>query len=231
MRQIAYVGAALIVCGAIACLIMYFSRARTPSVEVVDGQVGRFPDVEAGSTVKYVFRVRNEGRATLVIDKVLTGCSCSGVVLPKNRVEPGEEIAAEMRYQTNISTSEEGYTQAVMYTNDPHRPQVRLQLTGRVKRGYMFSPSSVTFLGRAGEGMQKELEFWSPEGRSIQIEGSDVSSERIKTTFSVRGDRQVCTVSLLPSCPKGNWVDQLDVRLRVGESVKSVRVPIYAMLH
>lgn len=90
-----------------------------------------FGDVGQRQSVKHPFKFKNAGDATLLIENIKTTCGCTGTLLSKEKLDPGEEGAIEVTYTSGLSGGRK--TKSVfVQSNDPEQPRLKLDITANV---------------------------------------------------------------------------------------------------
>ena len=86
----------------------------------------------------------NDGDADLLVKGITTNCSCTPVLLSKERIRPGEEGTVSVTLST---TMESGRVEGsfLIHTNDPVQPSARILLDATVEPVYEVDPEIVNF--------------------------------------------------------------------------------------
>jgi hypothetical protein len=93
---------------------------------------------------RHEFVVRNAGDAPLQLRPGGTTCKCTLAELPRDAVPPGGEARVALHWNTGERTGPFTHG-ATVWTNDPQRPSVQLQVTGRVLAPVQFDRPHVVF--------------------------------------------------------------------------------------
>lgn len=72
-------------------LALWQAAGASEAVLVCDKPVIDFGRLDQGAVVTNVFTVRNEGKVSFVLDRILTGCGCSKAEISTEVIDPGEE--------------------------------------------------------------------------------------------------------------------------------------------
>lgn len=92
-----------------------------------------FGEVKEGILVKHTFLLANVGDSTLTFTRQpSTTCGCTTSSLPKLTLEPGEEVALEVRFETSGYGGHRAVKYVTVYSDDPSAPEVRLAVQGHV---------------------------------------------------------------------------------------------------
>ena len=144
--------------------------------------------VEGSRTIRTVFRFRNEGRGTLIIDRVTSSCGCAATLLSDSEVPPGG--CGEIKVALTVGGSS-GKVQHSIYvhSNDPRQPVSRLSIAASVKEGIRISPSRI-YLGqlRLKDIVRTRLTVFLPADQGVVLEGVVSSSPNIAVGDFRSGD-------------------------------------------
>lgn len=102
-----------------------------PQVEVVNGEIHDFGQMDRNAKQSFAFIVRNVGDAPLTLEKGETTCKCTVSALKGNQLAPGEETEVLLEWTAKTDGLEFSQS-AELLTNDPARPKVRLLVKGKV---------------------------------------------------------------------------------------------------
>lgn len=127
--------------------------ALQPAIDF-DTRMHDFGLVNEGSTLRHVFRVKNEGPGALVVSEVATSCGCTAAALGITTIPPGGSGPLEV---TMDSHGERGRgTRAItVQSNDPKHPTSTLEIAYDVERLLGFDRWFVRLAARA---RQKRVE-------------------------------------------------------------------------
>jgi hypothetical protein len=103
-----------------------------------------FGAILQGEIVRHRFAFSNTGDAPLNVEKVSSSCGCTAALASAKVLAPGEsgEIQASFdsaRFRGAINKT------VYLYTNDPARPMVQLQIKGTVREEVTLEPQLVNF--------------------------------------------------------------------------------------
>ena len=90
-----------------------------------------FGKVEKESVLKYTFVFKNNGKDTLVIDRVNASCSCTGTLLSDKEIPAGAGGKLEIELHTDTMPGEIIRTVKV-YTNDPDNKIIKIVVKATV---------------------------------------------------------------------------------------------------
>ncbi len=122
-------------CGSIACA--------APNLQVQMPNYD-FGEVFQGDRVRHVYQVVNQGDEPLVIDRGNSSCGCTAVLISAKNLPPGG--AGELQANFDSSRFRGDVVKTIyLYSNDPTKPVMQLQLQGRVLELVTIEPSQVNF--------------------------------------------------------------------------------------
>jgi hypothetical protein len=132
---------------------------KSPSIEVPETSYD-FGEAYEGEAIKHEFVVKNTGEGALEISQVRVGCSCTVVHFDRT-IPPGGE--GKIAVQVNLG-SMEGKIQktADIFSNDPQKSRITLQISGEVRSFIEVLPSAMIFF----QGMADQLKEETIELRS-----------------------------------------------------------------
>ena len=128
-----------------------------PKVVVMGGGTHDFGSSEMDQEFQHVFEIKNTGQAELTLKKGTTSCSkCTSFEVDKLRLKPNEVAKATVKWKI-LNEVPEFRQSATITTNDPRRPEVQLNVTGKVVRRFAMEPSETWIIGEVLEGQPKEF--------------------------------------------------------------------------
>ncbi len=125
----------LLVC-TLALTVSAFAQDKAASQDVpkltVDNAKHEFGKVKEGEEVKHVFKIKNEGKAELVILNVSPACGCTASDFTKS-LAPGAEGTVTLTVKT---TGMNGWTEryAEIISNDKSQPDLKLWMKMDVQK-------------------------------------------------------------------------------------------------
>jgi hypothetical protein len=202
-----------------------------PHFQLLEPAVYDFGEMDEGLTVVHSFQFQNSGSSNLRILKLSPGCSCTGAHASKLELGPGENGAIEVRYEARPTDVKE-FIPVIVETSDPQMQFVRLGITGSTNLHTYWRPKSLSFF-HEGPGVPppQTIELLTSWKNPLLIEGISTSSGKIAATFKLEEDKYICNVSVAGDCPVGNSTEYLIVRSKVKNIDKTVRIPVYLMIH
>lgn len=105
-----------------------------------------FGVMPVGETRKHTFVVRNEGEAPLRLGKPKTTCQCTVSEAARNEIPPGGEGTVTLEWKPEGATPEFDKG-AVLRTNDPKMPEIRLSVAGTVDEWIRVEPQGTWNVG------------------------------------------------------------------------------------
>jgi hypothetical protein len=133
--------------------------------------VFEFGNIERGTSMSHVFKVRNVGELPLHVEVTSTTCKCTVGNLSKKEVPPNEEseVLLEWVAKTGPGPFRHG---AVLSTNDPSQPSIDLTVEGQVVESTAMSPSQL-FFGTVRKGESPTATLYVMNFLDEKIEVSD----------------------------------------------------------
>lgn len=206
-------------------------RAETPET------LHRFGSIAIGGTGRHEFTIRNAGRRPLRLTKGATSCTCtlsdfSGGTVPghgaEHRVAAGESARVTVQWQARGSGGP-FRQQAVIFTDDPRRPEIVLVVEGLLVPRWKTVPSAIALPtlsnSRADETSVRIFTYGGdvPEVESLTIDGPE--PERFFTLAAMPLD--AATVAEEPGATGGL---QVRVGIRPGLPLGMLRRTITAAI-
>lgn len=113
---------------------------------VCDEPTYRFGDMDSSRDVEHSFILRNEGNATLEIQRARPSCGCTVASISRNSVPPGEQ--AEIKTRLSLRNRQGPQHKIItVESNDPQTPQLVLALEGNAVTEMVVRPTQL-FFGR-----------------------------------------------------------------------------------
>jgi hypothetical protein len=144
--------------------------------------------VAKGDAIEYSFKVRNEGKADLLINDVKPSCGCTIGKFDKV-IKPGEEGKITLTIDTKTFSGPISKT-AVVLTNDPVKPQFSLSLAAYVKPYVEVVPwGFFRIQGLVGEELTSDLILGSdePDFKPVKVE---VPQSYLSATFAPATEKE-----------------------------------------
>ncbi len=116
----------------ISVIILFLSVTLFAKPEVMfNSTVHDFGKVTRENVVKTVFNFKNTGNSVLIIDRVKTGCGCTGTLLNKKELQKGEDGSIEITFDSSDYIGSVEKT-IYVYTNDPAHKVIKLKIIADV---------------------------------------------------------------------------------------------------
>ncbi|NLG35991.1 MAG: DUF1573 domain-containing protein [Lentisphaerae bacterium] len=223
-----------------AVLLLTLSRA--PAQEppplapkiVCDQTVYDFGQRDNSEVVEHHYVIRNEGSLSLEIRGVRATCGCTAVKPEQNVIPPGGETKIQVRLNLSGRSGMQIKTVTVQ-SNDPETPNLTLQIRGTATQPLRIQPATL-FFGRLdpNAARTRNIEVISERGpveiADIRTEHPGIRVERLEPEPDADGSRHLLAVTLDESLPGGAVNSQIIVQIRQGDTLKSLSVPVAAMI-
>ncbi|MBI4830462.1 MAG: DUF1573 domain-containing protein [Candidatus Lindowbacteria bacterium] len=157
-------------------------QAGGPSPRIVfDATEHDFGSLTAGQVVKHTFRFRNEGDATLIIGEVKSTCGCTGTLLSKNEIPPGEYGDIEVTFTSGNSS---GQKKKAIYvpSNDPQQPKVEIYIIAKVVVPVELRPMSLYWLSEKGQPSARIVELLHEPDVKLSVTKLELASPAFKAS-------------------------------------------------
>ncbi|HEX6986833.1 MAG TPA: DUF1573 domain-containing protein, partial [Planctomycetaceae bacterium] len=181
-----------------------------------------FGVMKIGDTGKHTFVIRNEGEAPLKLGTPRTTCQCTVSEAAKNAIPPGGEGTVTLEYTPTAATPvfDKG---AVIATNDPKMPEIRIGVTGRVDPLVIVEPQGPWYAGEvSGDTPIKvsgyvfsrilddlAVESVESENPLLTASAEPMDAEKLREYEAKSGYRIDATLS--PGIPVGKFNESLAV--------------------
>jgi hypothetical protein len=129
-------------------------------------------------------------------------------------------------------TLHKGFT---VYTNDPKKPQVRLEVTGKVDAYLTVAPRYVRFIGKIDQPLQQSIKITPLAGHPVTIKEVRIQQpENLHFQLKPLGDppSQAGYELIVENARQeaGNYQDLITI-LTDSKEKPSITIPVYARLH
>lgn len=187
------------------------------------------------ATLKHDYVIRNDGKGTLNILRVVPQCQCAAGLPEKRNLAPGEstEISATMRTLTFQGRVTKTIT---VVTDDPVTPNFKLTVTGLVQPPYIVEPKEIHLgsVSKTDETKPRELRVLVTKGLPINIldvKSSDphVSCELVAEPKPLPNGsiEHLFHVKMAPGLPVGHIRETLTI-VTDNKNKRSSTVPVIA---
>lgn len=145
----------------------------------------KFGNIERGTSMSHVFKVRNIGTAPLRVEVASTTCKCTVGDLSKKTVSPGEETEVMLEWHAKVPPGPFRHG-AVLKTNDPGRSTIELNVEGDVVGSTAMSPPEL-MLGsvRQGETASASLYVMSFLTEEPEVVGYKVTDDEMAELIDI----------------------------------------------
>jgi len=128
-----------------------------PVIQVSE-QVFDFGEALEGAEVARDFKVKNAGKADLVIDQVRPSCGCTVASFDRT-IPPGKE--GKIALKVNLKGFQGNFKKtATIFSNDPQNPRTILTIQGKIKMVVEVRPgTSLNFRGMADQQPEKTVDL------------------------------------------------------------------------
>ncbi|MGI9429856.1 MAG: DUF1573 domain-containing protein [Bythopirellula sp.] len=155
-----------------------------PKAEVPE-TVFEFGNIEQGTSMSHVFKIRNLGQLPLRVEVKSTTCKCTVGDLSKNEVDPNEEteVLLEWVAKTGPGPFRHG---AVISTNDPTQSSIELTVEGQVVESSAMTPSDLIFGSiRAGESPTASLYLMNFLDQNLEVTDYELSDDELAEQLEI----------------------------------------------
>ena len=155
-----------------------------PKAEVPE-TVFQFGNIERGTSMSHVFKVRNVGDLPLRVEVESTTCKCTVGDLSKNEIGPNEEadVLLEWVAKTPPGPFRHG---AVLSTTDPTQSTIDLTVEGQVVDSQAMVPAELVFgTVRAGESPVVSLFLMEFLDQEVEVLDYELSDEKLAKQMKI----------------------------------------------
>jgi hypothetical protein len=196
--------------------------AAGPRVEL-DHSVHEFGRLDPLTTHEHTFVIRNRGELPLELTEGPTTCKCTLASLPQRVVPPGGKTGVVVRWNTGRDLEYDH--SATIYTNDPRRKVIDLEIKGTVAALFRCVPERLVFTRIApGESATSTAIVYSQVWEDMELEpivpdldGLGCTIEEVdpadKQALDARAARQL-RITLPSTLPEGYFITSLRLRGR-----------------
>lgn len=163
---------------------------------------------------EFVFKFKNAGNGQLAIENVQSSCGCTVPELTKKIYEPGESGEIHVKYDPTGKNGPQ-HKQIHVFSNDPNRPDISLNVIANVEAVVLIEPKVVTFMRvEKGQGMKQ----------TIKVTGR---TEDFAATFATVGNNDIFSVKVLDTKPvevNGKKLRQTEIEVTLNENARVGRI-------
>ncbi len=198
---------------------------------VVDHPDYNFSRVFTGEQVIHTFEFRNAGAAPLVINKVRHSCGCTASLLSSKLLKPGQAGEIQSTFDTTRFNGPVVKT-IYIYSNDPVRSVVQLQMRGVIKKEITQHPRRVSLGNLVPRTTTRAEVVLVNRGKNhIYLEEPQVTTPELVASLSSRSlspDQKLTLTILVTPKPDNRRLGGYVVIPLSGAHLNEVRIPIYA---
>ena len=257
MKVGAVLAAIVLACGALAAT---YWIARTPTVgphktaaagsdepvpaekgphpkAVVPEMVYEFGVMRMGESQEHEFIVRNEGKAPLKLGTPQTTCQCTVSEAAKKPIPPGGEGTITLKWTPAVETEtfDKG---AMIRTNDPKMPEIRLRVVGKVEQLLLMEPNGTWKIGDVTDRENIEVAgfIFSRLLDSFEIESIESSNPLLKAKAIPISEEEMTqheaksgykiAATLEPGMPVGRFQEKLTIKTDIKDNEKASKLEI-----
>lgn len=103
-----------------------------PAVLTVTEEIGDLGTIGQDKPEKYIFILKNDGGEPLIIDRVITPCSCTATVLSEEKLLPGKTTELEVTFNPRGFSGEVTHS-VYIYSNDENNSRKRVAIKAFVE--------------------------------------------------------------------------------------------------
>lgn len=190
-----------------------------------------------GESQEHEFVIRNEGEAPLKLGTPRTTCQCTVSEAAKKPIPPGGEGTIKLTW-TPAAETEMFDKGAMIRTNDPKMPEIRLAVVGKVEPLLITSPDGVWTIGDVTDRKDVEIagyiysrllddfkiesiESSNPllQAEAIPVTGEELKEQEAKAAYKIKA-------SLSPGMPIGKFRETLTIKTDVKDNEKAAKIEI-----
>jgi hypothetical protein len=206
---------------------------------VVPETTHEFGAMRLGESREHEFVIRNEGKAPLRLGTPYTTCQCTVSEAAKKPIPPGGEGTVKLKWTPTAETAsfDKG---AVLKTNDPKMPEIRLSVVGKVEPLLITTPNGTWTIGDvtgredvevAGYIYSRLLDDFKIESiessnplltaEAIPVDGEELTEQEAKVAYKIKA-------SLSPGMPVGKFKETLTIKtdIKDNEQAANIEIPV-----
>jgi len=115
-----------------------------PKLEVLGGSSIDFGDIDRGTVLEKIIKLRNVGDTTLVIQKVEASCGCTGTLVSQDRIQPGETGEVKITFKSG-GFSGPVHKSITVVSNSAREERYPIAFTVNVVQEVVLSPGQILF--------------------------------------------------------------------------------------
>lgn len=182
-----------------------------------DSEIHDFGQTWVGDVLQHTFKIKNDGKATLNIEKVQPGCGCTKAGTHPNKLEPGE--SGDFSFSLNSAKLNGPYEKMItITTNDPTNPNLKLKLKGEAKQFVNVAPTAANF-GKiiGGDPQERVLKITNNTDKPLELTMEETPGSKFKFELveTEKGKAYDLKVTLAPPFDQANLNTQLKIKTNV----------------
>ena len=192
-----------------------------------------FGTILQGETVRHRFTFSNTGDAPLQVEKVSSSCGCTAALASAKVLAPGESGEIQTSFDSARFRGDVSKT-VYLYTNDPVRPMVQLQLKGVVREEVTLEPQLVNFGTVAPKKtVSAKVTLVNQGEREVRLGKPETTAPELTASFDVEAvpprGKATITLSLAPKPGQSRFSGYILFKAS-GSREHDLRIPVYADL-
>lgn len=168
------------VCSIGGILVTSCNTDRKPEI-AFESVSHEFPEVFiVGSKIAKRFDFTNKGNAPLEIQDIRSNCGCVATTPSAAQIPPGGTGTIHIQIEKGVGPF---WEQAFVYTNDPDKPMISLQVSGVIKPAVTY-PKKIDFgQHEKGQNVSKTIKLTNNLTQSVGITAHTVSDNSLAVTI------------------------------------------------
>lgn len=218
---------------AVACWGLLATAAWAAPTVNVPQLAHDFGTILQGETVRHRFAFSNTGDAPLQVEKISSSCGCTAALASAKVLASGESGEIQASFDSARFRGEVSKT-VYLYTNDPARPMVQLQLKGVVREEVTLEPQLVNFGTVAPKKtVSVKVTLVNQGEREVRLGKPETTAPELTASFNAetvpsRGKATI-TLSLTPKPGQSRFSGYVLFKAS-GAREHNLRIPVYADL-
>ena len=177
---------------------------------VVDNPSRSFGTIKRGEAVNIVFTLQNIGTAPLKFERIEFSRPDMNIQI-RQEILPGESADATVLWNTSrFSGDYDG--EVILFSNDPNRPVLSLNITGKVISPFTILPRPALYLSQfEGQESSQFLEIRNNQSKDVKITDLEKIGSHYETDLSAieEGRRYRVKVSVPAEVPVGKYEERV----------------------
>ncbi|RJP65933.1 MAG: DUF1573 domain-containing protein [Candidatus Abyssobacteria bacterium SURF_17] len=165
-------------------------------------------------TAKHTFTFKNAGDATLIINDVKATCGCTGTLLSKKELAPGEEGNIEVTFSSGASGGEKKKS-IFVHSNDPKMPSTELHISAKVVVPLEVRPRTLYWVAEKNMASMRTIQIFYQPDLKLKIENLHTTAPAFTASARPKADAEFpgydIDIKYDGSLPVGNFIERLIV--------------------